>query len=161
MLIPSSEEFDSFLTIERCVEALEKTYRSWYAGTAINRPRTDLVLPSPNESGVYAFKSMEAGLADSPVVAMRINSDIMRRGPARAHESTVEQPFWRAAPELRDLVTGRAEGRTSEGESTCFLNNIGIGLQFAAVGSAVYRQAKTKGIGREIPKDWSLESVHP
>ena len=41
---------------------LENAYRSWEKGTAINRPRTDLVMPSATESGVYAFKSMEAGL---------------------------------------------------------------------------------------------------
>ena len=367
MLILSNEEIDSFLTIDSCIDALAKAYRSWHGGTAINRPRTDLVLPSPNESGVYAFKSMEAGLADPPIVAMRINSDIIRwrqdggrvlktkipaapgnkyvglvmlfstangeplaifpdgvvqrmrvasssalaarylarqdasilalfgsgwqagshlpamcavrpikqirvysptkanreafvremarkvsadvipvengeeavrgadiiaattnslsrvvrpewvcpgihltcvrvpelgdqtirrvdrlvihahqhapqnyiagfgdegihahdpidiigRGPKGAREFRDEQPFWLAAPELRDLVTGRAEGRADDQESTCFLNNIGIGLQFAAVGSAVYYEAKAKGIGREIPTDWFLESVHP
>ena len=78
MLILSNEEIESFLTINSCIDALTKAYRSWHGGTAINRPRTDLVLPSPNESGVYAFKSMEAGLADPPIVAMRINSDIIR-----------------------------------------------------------------------------------
>ncbi len=367
MLVLSNEEIESFLTINSCIEALEKAYRSWDGGTAINRPRTDLVLPSPNESGVYAFKSMEAGLTDPPVVAMRINSDIIRwrqdgnrvlktkipsapgdkyvglimlfstengsplaifpdgvvqrmrvasssalaarylaredastlalfgsgwqagshlpamcavrrikqvkvysttkanreafaremaqkvsadvmpvqspeeavagadiiaattnslsrvvnpewvrpgihltcvrvpelgdetirivdrlvihahqhapenyiagfgdegihahdaidiirQGPRAARESKVEQPFWLAAPELRDLVTGRAQGRANDQESTCFLNNIGIGLQFAAVGSAVYFEAMAKGIGREIPTDWFLESVHP
>ena len=62
---------------------------------------------------------------------------------------------------MRDLVTGHAGGRANDQESTCFLNNIGIGLQFAAVGSAVYYEAKAKGIGREIPTDWFLESVHP
>jgi alanine dehydrogenase len=87
--------------------------------------------------------------------------DIIRKGPERARESKVEQPFWLAAPELRDLVTGRAEGRANDQESTCFLNNIGIGLQFAAVGSAVYYEAKARGIGRDIPTDWFLESVHP
>ena len=367
MLILSNEEIESFLTINSCIDALAKAYRSWHGGTAINRPRTDLVLPSPNESGVYAFKSMEAGLADPPIVAMRINSDIIRwrqdggrllktkipaapggkyvglvmlfstengeplaifpdgvvqrmrvasssalaarylarrdastlalfgsgwqagshlpamcavrpitqvkvysptktnreafasamaqrvsaevipvesaeeaargadiiaattnslsrvvnhewvrpgihltcvrvpelgdetirkvdrlvihahqhapqnfiagfgdegihahdaidiirKGPEGARESKVEQPFWLAAPELRDLVTGHADGRANDQESTCFLNNIGIGLQFAAVGSAVYYEAKAKGIGREIPTDWFLESVHP
>ena len=78
MLILSNEEIESFLSISTCIDALEKAYKSWDKGTAINRPRTDLVLPSPNESGVYAFKSMEAGLADPPIVAMRINSDIIR-----------------------------------------------------------------------------------
>jgi ornithine cyclodeaminase/alanine dehydrogenase-like protein (mu-crystallin family) len=367
MLILSNEEIESFLTINSCIEALEKAYRSWHSGTAINRPRTDLVLPSPNESGVYAFKSMEAGLADPPVVAMRINSDIIRwrqdgnrvlktkipaapgdkyvglvmlfstengaplaifpdgvvqrmrvasssalaarylaradahtlalfgsgwqagshvpamcavrpikqvkvysttkanreafakeiaqklsteiiavdspeeavkdadiiasttnslsrvvhpewvrpgihltcvrvpelgdetirridrlvihahqhapanyiagfgdegihahdaidiiqRGPRGLRDSEVDQPFWLAAPELRDLVTGAAQGRGDARESTCFLNNIGIGLQFAAVGAAVYFDAVAKGIGREIPTDWFLETVHP
>jgi alanine dehydrogenase len=367
MLILSNEEIESFLTIDRCIDALANAYRSWDGGTAINRPRTDLVLPSPNESGVYAFKSMEAGLADPPIVAMRINSDIIRwrqeggrmlktkipaapgnkyvglvmlfstengeplamfpdgvvqrmrvasssalaarylarqdasrlalfgsgwqagshlpamcavrpvkevrvyspttanresfaremaakvsaavipvdsaeeavrdadiiaattnslsrvvdpdwvrpgihltcvrvpelgnetirrvdrlvihahqhapanyiagfgdegihahdaidiisQGPAGARAVKHEQPFWLAAPELRDLVTGRAEGRADDQETTCFLNNIGIGLQFAAVGAAVYYEAKVKGIGREIPTDWFLETVHP
>src|SRR5919106_1503882 len=78
MLILSNEEIESLLSIDTCIAALEKAYLSWDKGTAINRPRTDLVLPAPNESGVYAFKSMEAGLVDPPIVAMRINSDIIR-----------------------------------------------------------------------------------
>lgn len=367
MLIISNEEIESLLSIKVCIDALENAYRSWDKGTAINRPRTDLVMPSVNEAGVYAFKSMEAGLYDPPIVAMRINSDIIRwnqqgnrtiktkipaapgdkyvglvmlfstvngeplaifpdgvvqrmrvasssalaarylaredagtmalfgsgwqagshlpamcavrplkrvnvfsptkanreafvhemqakvgaevravgspeeairdadiiatttnsltrvasadwvkpglhltcvrvpelgddtirkvdrlvihahqhapsnyiagygeegirahdaidiikKGPAHAHEINTEHPFWLAAPALKDLVAGKAQGRADPRESTCFLNNIGIGLQFAAVGAAVYREAKAKGAGREIPTDWFLESVHP
>ncbi len=367
MLILSNEEIESFLSIDTCIDALEKAYRSWDKGTAVNRPRTDLVLPSATEAGVYAFKSVEAGLYDPPIVALRINSDVIRwnqqgnrtiktkipaapgdkyvglvmlfstvngeplamfpdgvmqrmrvasssalaarylaredaatmalfgsgwqagshvpgmcavrplkrinvfsptkanreafvkelqpkvnaemravdspeeairdadiiaattnslsrvvsanwvkpglhltcvrvpelgddtirkvdrlvihahqhapsnfiagygeegiaahdaidilkLGPARAHEVNVEHPFWMSAPDLKDLITGRAEGRASPQESTCFLNNIGIGLQFAAVGAALYSEAKAKGIGRELPTDWFLESVHP
>ena len=78
MLILSNEEIESFLSIKTCIHALENAYRSWEKGTAINRPRTDLVMPSATEAGVYAFKSMEAGLYDPPIVAMRINSDIIR-----------------------------------------------------------------------------------
>jgi alanine dehydrogenase len=367
MLILSNEEIESFLSIHACIDALEKAYKSWDNGTAINRPRTDLVLPSSNESGVYAFKSMEAGLVDPPIVAMRINSDIIRwrqqgsrvlktkipaasgdkyvglvmlfstengeplaifpdgvvqrmrvasssaiaarflaredastlalfgsgwqagshlpamcavrkikrvnvysptksnreafaremaqkvetdvqpvdnpeeaardadiiatttnsltrvvnpdwvkpgvhltcvrvpelgdetirkvdrliihshkhapenyvagygddaipahdaidiikRGPGQAPGSLVEHPFWLAAPELRELVAGKAPRRISAGEITCFLNNLGIGLQFAAVGAAVFTEAKARGVGHEIPTDWFLESVHP
>jgi ornithine cyclodeaminase/alanine dehydrogenase-like protein (mu-crystallin family) len=367
MLILSNEEIDSFLSIKTCIDSLEKTYKSWQQGRAINRPRTDLVLPSATEAGVYAFKSMEAGLYDPPIVAMRVNSDIIRwnqqggrviktkvpaapggkyvgivmlfstitgeplamfpdgvvqrmrvasssalaarylaredsstmalfgsgwqagshlpamcavrplkrvnvfsptkanreafvkemqqkvsaevravdspeeairdadiiaattnslsrvvsadwvkpglhltcvrvpelgddtirkvdrlvihahqhapenyiagfgdegihshdaidiikKGPAKAHETEVDLPFWLAAPELRDLCVGKAEGRANPQESTCFLNNIGIGLQFAAVGAAVLQEAKAKGIGHEIPTDWFLETVHP
>jgi alanine dehydrogenase len=366
MLILSNEEIESFLSIAACIDALEKAYESWDKGAAINRPRTDLVLPSPNESGVYAFKSMEAGLVDPPIVAMRLNSDIIRwrqqggrvlktkvpaapgdkyvglvllfstengeplaifpdgvvqrmrvasssaiaarrlaredattlalfgsgwqagshlpalcavrnlkrvnvysptksnreafakevqakvtaevrpvespeeavrgadiiatttnsltrvvdpdwvrpgihltcvrvpelgdetirkvdrlvihshkhapenyvagfgddgipahdaidiikKGPGQAG-SLVEHPFWLSAPELRELVAGKVPGRVSAEETTCFLNNLGIGLQFAAVGATVYAQAKRLGVGREIPTDWFLESVHP
>jgi hypothetical protein len=78
MLILSNEEIESFLSIKVCIDALEKAYGCWDKGTAINRPRTDLVLPASNEAGVYAFKSMEAGLYDPPIVAMRVNSDIIR-----------------------------------------------------------------------------------
>jgi alanine dehydrogenase len=367
MLILSNEEIDSFLSIATCIEALEKAYKSWDKGTAINRPRTDLVLPSANESGVYAFKSMEAGLVDPPIVAMRINSDIIRwrqqgnrtlktkipaatgnkyvglvmlfstqngeplaifpdgvvqrmrvasssaiaarslaredasnlalfgsgwqagshlpamcavrnlkrvnvysptksnreafvkemqtkvtaevrpvespeeavrdadiiaattnsltrvvspswvrpgihltcvrvpelgdetirkidrliihshkhapenyvagfgddgipahdaidiikKGPGHDSGLLVEHPFWLAAPELRELVAGKVPGRASAEETTCFLNNLGIGLQFAAVGAAVYSEAKRLGAGHEIPTDWFLETVHP
>lgn len=367
MLLLSNEEIESILSINTCIDALAKAYASWDKGTAINRPRTDLVMPSATESGVYAFKSMEAGLYDPPIVAMRINSDIIRwnqqggrtikmkipaapgdqyvglvmlfstvtgeplamfpdgvvqrmrvasssalaarylarenastmalfgsgwqagshlpamcavrplkrvnvfspnrahreafvqemqakvqaevravespqeairdadiiaattnsltrvasadwvkpglhltcvrvpelgddtirkvdrlvihahqhaplnyiagfgeagirahdaidiirKGPAHAHEVDAEQPFWLSAPALKDLVTGKAQGRADDQESTCFLNNIGIGLQFAAVGAAVFSEAKKKGVGRELPTDWFLESVHP
>ncbi|MGZ9174749.1 MAG: ornithine cyclodeaminase family protein, partial [Candidatus Binatia bacterium] len=78
MIILSNEEIESFLSIKTCIDALEKAYASWDKGTAINRPRTDLVMPSATEAGVYAFKSMEAGLYDPPIVAMRINSDVIR-----------------------------------------------------------------------------------
>jgi ornithine cyclodeaminase/alanine dehydrogenase-like protein (mu-crystallin family) len=367
MILLSNEEIESFLSINTCIDALEKAYASWDKGTAINRPRTDLVMPSASEAGVYAFKSMEAGLYDPPIVAMRINSDIIRwnqqgnrtiktkipaapgdkyvglvmlfstitgeplamfpdgvvqrmrvasssalaarylaradastmalfgsgwqagshlpamcavralkrvnvfsptkanreafvkemqakvtaevravdspeeairgadiiaattnslsrvvsadwvkpglhltcvrvpelgddtirkvdrlvihahqhaplnfvagygeegiaahdaidiikKGAAHAHEVNVEHPFWLSAPDLKDLVTGKTQGRANAQESTCFLNNIGIGLQFAAVGAAVYNEAKAKGVGRELPTDWFLESVHP
>jgi ornithine cyclodeaminase/alanine dehydrogenase-like protein (mu-crystallin family) len=87
--------------------------------------------------------------------------DIIKKGPAHAHEIEVEHPFWLSAPALKDLITGKAQGRANAHESTCFLNNIGIGLQFAAVGAAVFNEAKAKGVGREIPTDWFLETVHP
>ena len=46
-------------------------------------------------------------------------------------------------------------------EVTCFINNIGLGYQFAAAGSVVYRKAKEAGLGHELPTDWFTEDVHP
>ena len=44
---------------------------------------------------------------------------------------------------------------------TCFINNIGLGYQFAAAGALVYRKAKERGLGYELPTDWFTEDVHP
>ncbi len=46
MLILSNGEIESFLSIETCIDALERAYKTWDKGTVINRPRMDLVLPS-------------------------------------------------------------------------------------------------------------------
>jgi ornithine cyclodeaminase/alanine dehydrogenase-like protein (mu-crystallin family) len=108
----------------------------------------------------HAPENYIAGFGDNGIEAHDA-IDIIRRGPGKASTEAVEHPFWLAAPELRQLVTGKASGRAGAEESTCFLNNIGIGLQFAAVGAAVLAAAKKAGVGREIPTDWFLETVHP
>jgi alanine dehydrogenase len=64
-------------------------------------------------------------------------------------------------PTLPELVNGRAKGRESDDEVTCFLNNLGLGYQFAAAGSVVYRKAREAGIGHELPTDWFTEDVVP
>jgi hypothetical protein len=38
--------------------------------------------------------------------------------------------------------------------------DMGVGIEFAAVCSQVYEQAKTKGLGRELPDDWFLQEKH-
>ena len=64
-------------------------------------------------------------------------------------------------PTLPELIVGSAAGRQNDREITCFLNNIGLGYQFAAAGSVVYRKAKEAGLGHELPTDWFTEDVHP
>jgi alanine dehydrogenase len=64
-------------------------------------------------------------------------------------------------PTISELIAGQAEGRQNEDEITCFINNVGLGYQFAAVGAAVYKAAKAKGAGRELDTDWFTEKEHP
>ena len=365
MLILNNDEIDSLLSVELALGSLEKAYKEQAIGRAINRPRTDLYLPGKEEGTVYSFKSMEGGLVEAGMVALRLNSDVIhweaREGrvvkekipsapgkrwvglillfsaetgeplaifpdgviqrmrvaatsalaaremarrdasvlgifgsgwqagghieafcrvrkiekirsysPTRAKreqfaremesrvgvavqpmdrpedvvigadiliaatnaittviqsnwvkpgmhvtcvkdcelgEETIRKanriaihsrkfapenyivglgdekievhdpidhlrqksrparipapPFWIDSPEIKDVIAGRVRGRESVDEITCFINNIGLGIQFAAVGSAIYTEAKTQGLGREIPTDWFLESVHP
>ena len=366
MLILNNEEIEALLSVEQALRWMEKAYREQAEGKAVNRPRTDLYLPSASEGGVYVFKSMEGGLQESRVVALRLNSDVIRweerqgrvvkekmpvapgkkwvglillfsaetgeplavfpdgvvqrfrvavtsalaaremarqdasvlgifgsgwqagahvpamcavrkmsrvqvYSPTETHrkafaremekevglpvismerpedaargadilvaatnaisrvippewvrpgihftcvkdcelgEETIRKadrlaiharnfapenyiagfgdqritahdpvdylragkgsapsapqlPFWLSAPELKDIIGGKVKGRESPQEATCFINNIGLGIQFAAIGNVVYAEARAKGIGREIPTDWFLESVHP
>jgi alanine dehydrogenase len=64
-------------------------------------------------------------------------------------------------PTLPQLIAGMKEGRQSDSEITCFLNNLGLGYQFAAAGSVVYKRAMEKGMGHDLPTDWFTEDVHP
>jgi alanine dehydrogenase len=68
---------------------------------------------------------------------------------------------WSNVPELRDLVVGKTARRTNDQEITCFCNNVGAGLQFAAVGARVYERAREQGLGTEIPAEWFTQDVHP
>jgi len=56
-------------------------------------------------------------------------------------------------PVLSQLVNGQVSGRKDEEAVTCFCNSVGLGLQFAAVGSKVLRRARQAKVGREIPTD--------
>ncbi|PYR86310.1 MAG: ornithine cyclodeaminase, partial [Acidobacteria bacterium] len=59
-------------------KALERAYLDQAGGRAVNRPRSDLYLPGVHDGSIYAFKSMEGGLVESKVVALRLNSDVIR-----------------------------------------------------------------------------------
>ena len=68
---------------------------------------------------------------------------------------------WTRFIELGDLIAGRAAGRGDDREITGFVNNVGLGLQFAALGVLVLDQARRLGLGRELPSEWFSETVHP
>ena len=74
---------------------------------------------------------------------------------------TVRGIDWSALPTLPDLIAGRIKGRENDRQVTGFVNNLGMGAQFAAVGKKVYDAAKAKGMGREVPSDWFTQDVHP
>ncbi len=68
---------------------------------------------------------------------------------------------WSNAPTLAQLVSGAVPGRQSSEEVTCFDNNLGLGIQFAAVGAKLLEIAKEKGAGHELPTEWFTQKVHP
>jgi ornithine cyclodeaminase/alanine dehydrogenase-like protein (mu-crystallin family) len=66
-----------------------------------------------------------------------------------------------AAPELKDLTSGKVQGRQSAEEITCFHNFQGLGLQFAALGSIVYREAVNRKIGLVLDDALFTQTIHP
>ena len=63
--------------------------------------------------------------------------------------------------DLADVLAGQAQGRQNPREITCFMNNVGTGLQFAAAGAYVLKKARAERVGTELPDDWFCEDVHP
>jgi ornithine cyclodeaminase/alanine dehydrogenase-like protein (mu-crystallin family) len=78
-----------------------------------------------------------------------------------------EQGWWKDParsgryPDLGELLAERAPGRERADEITCFANNVGTGLQFAAAGALALRKAREQGVGKELPDEWFTEDVHP
>ena len=68
---------------------------------------------------------------------------------------------WSLYPEIQDLLVGKARGRTNNRQITFFLNNVGAGVQFAAMGYAAFRACKEKGLGKEIPSEWFMQDIKP
>jgi len=68
---------------------------------------------------------------------------------------------WDDIHDLSTVVAGKAPGRGRPEDIVVFKNNVGIGLQFAAVAPRVYELARAKGIGRELPAEWFLQKMKP
>jgi alanine dehydrogenase len=68
---------------------------------------------------------------------------------------------WARYPEISDLIAGKAPGRANDRQITFFLNNVGTGVQFAAMGYCAYKGAKEKGLGHQIPAEWFLQDIKP
>jgi ornithine cyclodeaminase/alanine dehydrogenase-like protein (mu-crystallin family) len=68
---------------------------------------------------------------------------------------------WDQLPELGEIVAGKVPAREQPDEITCFLNNIGLGVQFAAAGARLLERARAAGAGHELPTEWFTQTVHP
>ena len=57
---------------------------------------------------------------------------------------------WDMVHELRDVVSGKIPGRSSDQSLTLF-ESMGIALEDIAAAQLVYRKAKEQGVGQELP----------
>jgi alanine dehydrogenase len=67
----------------------------------------------------------------------------------------------KAMPNLADLITGRGTKRLRPEQTSVFLNDNGLGAQFAMCGAALYKRAVAENAGHDLPTDWFTEDVHP
>lgn len=147
----------------------------------------DIVLCATNSiDNVFFERWIEPGMHVSSIKRPEIEVNAIRRADVVAihtHDATpihtttkdlvvpekAEGKGWSVAneidftrlPTLPELIVGRAQGRTSDRQVTCFINNLGLGYQFAVAGAVLYRKAKEQGAGHELPTEWFTEGVHP
>jgi ornithine cyclodeaminase/alanine dehydrogenase-like protein (mu-crystallin family) len=148
----------------------------------------DVVLCATNSFGpVYLAEWIEAGVHISTVQYQELETAVFKRADLLvahytggrtpvidssrgiAHADSMEEGRRQVReavrndelPNLHDLVLGRAKGRASDEQVTCFLNYVGLGYQFAALGSLLFRKAREAGAGRELPTEWFTEDVNP
>jgi ornithine cyclodeaminase/alanine dehydrogenase-like protein (mu-crystallin family) len=98
---------------------------------------------------------------EKPIHTLATGVDVAEASQAGKGWRVAGKIDFKSLPALPDLILGRSPRRTSKDQVTCFMNNIGLGYQFAACGSVVYRKAKQQGLGHELPTDWFTEDVHP
>ena len=107
-------------------------------------------------ASLIAVRSREAATFHHPPDQAPVEAAEVKRLDERLRAKLVE---------LGDVVVGRS-GRRSPADITLFTGgglgaSSGLGIQFAAVGHAVYQAARAAGAGREIPTDWFLETAKP
>ena len=62
---------------------------------------------------------------------------------------------------LPELILGSVGGRVDNDERTCFVNDLGLGLQFAVVAGVTLRLAESAGTGQVLPTELFTQLEHP
>jgi ornithine cyclodeaminase/alanine dehydrogenase-like protein (mu-crystallin family) len=83
-------------------------------------------------------------------------SDEERRRLPVSRGERVDTTDW---PIYTDVITGRAPGRTDARQITFYYTVGNWGVQFAAVGGHVYREASRLGLGMSLPDQYFLQSI--
>jgi alanine dehydrogenase len=101
------------------------------------------------------------GRSNEPVRIVDVRSAVAGGEPPTGHVQEAGPVDLSSAPDLSDLIAGRVPVPPDPGGITVFVNVLGLGTQFAALGQLAVDRARAAGIGREIPTGWFLEDVHP
>jgi alanine dehydrogenase len=106
-----------------------------------------LDLPNTSQFRGNLGHSRNAFVAGSPEVQKRL---------PEVKQTDRSQRHW---PLYVDVLAGLATGRTEPAQITQYRPVGNWGLQFAACGAFVYRAAKARGLGRQLPAEWFVQSI--
>jgi ornithine cyclodeaminase/alanine dehydrogenase-like protein (mu-crystallin family) len=156
-------------TVMDSAEAAVKDSDIICTATNSSRPVIDAawLRPGMHYNAIREFEMDETALEKSDIVAIHTRFGGIQHFQPPGTEKDLpgvrrEKPRdWSRYPEIGDILAGKATGRTSDKQITFFLNNVGTGVQFAAIGYCAYKVAKQNGSGREIPTDWFLQDIKP
>ncbi len=73
-----------------------------------------------------------------------------------SHGPRVDTSGW---PVYTDVISGKVPGRANQQQITFYYTVGNWGLQFAAVGGHVYREAQRQGLGMPLPLKWFVQSI--
>ena len=114
---------------------------------AVRQGEDTLDLPETDQFRGNLGHSRNVFLAGSPEEQKRLPQ------VARKKRSAESWPLY------VDVIAGRAPGRTSPAQITQYRPVGNWGLQFAACGALVYRAARARGLGRELPTEWFVQNI--
>ena len=84
------------------------------------------------------------------------NAFVFQNHHGRVKELRGGRPF----AYLEDIIAGRRSGRTSD-EQITFAYTSPAGVQFAALGARIVKNATARSLGHEVPTDWFQGEMHP
>lgn len=76
-LLINNEEAAQTVSMPVCMDLLERVYREEAQGSAANRTKSNIHIPTENPNQWYRYCSMEGGIRSLGVVAIRIKSDLV------------------------------------------------------------------------------------
>lgn len=112
--------------------------------------------PGMHVTAILSYEVPPAAYDRAEVVVVN-NHAGYGRGAAGHYDASAD---WARYPTLGQLLVGEAPGRANDRQVTFFMNNAGIGFQFAAVGARALELADAANAGCEMPDDLFLQRWH-